>query len=208
MDYVFFGVFGLIGLYMLYSFYNSNKQVIQRKFKKLPAAKIADLKFGQQVKITGKATVLEHSLEAPITGRTCLYYQTKIVENKKNGGTLVNEEQKVNFLLKQGEESIEIDCSNVLCHLVADGKFRSNLFDAPTERISTYLRKKGSDSKNLLGLNRSLKSTEGVLEIDETVTVAGKVDFSAGENENGEKRFRLVGDKKNPLLITDDRDAF
>lgn len=208
MSWVHYAFLAIIPGILLFSYYFSDQQVVRRRLKKLRFANIEDLKVGQVVKLTGSAEVLSETLEAPLSGRECLYYKTNVTENKKNGSTLIDEQKGKNFLLDQNGQKIEITTQNVRSFLISDGKYRSGWMDEPTERMTIYLKKHGHDAKNFLGITKSIKCKEGVIEIGEMIAVAGRVEYSSTENENGEKLLRLTVNGKKPLYLTDDPESF
>lgn len=208
MIWVHYVFIGLTAAGLLYAYIFSDQQVVRRRLKKLRYAKIRDLKIGQVVKLEGKAQVLEESLVAPLSGRKCVFYKAHVKEDTRNGSTLIDEQKAKKFLLDQDGHQIEITTHNVRSFLVSDGKYDSGWFDKPTDRMITYLKKHGHDTKNFLGITKNLKCKEGVIEIGEKIAVAGRVEYAFTENENGEKRFRLTVDGKKPLYLTDDPESF
>ncbi|MEM6719288.1 MAG: hypothetical protein AAF611_08250 [Bacteroidota bacterium] len=169
----------------------------------------------EYVKIVGKATNFETALQAPISKRSCVYYHV-IVERRahKSWIKIIDDELFQNFhIVADGEKAlINLNLSRKNCkvlNIVSDHAVDSNLFKDASEAFEQYLNTQNTDSKNLLGLNRELRYTERIIEIDEEIAVMGigKWKNDSKNKSTNEKQLMLYGTEKRKLYVTDDPKA-
>lgn len=189
----------ILMLLILISFF-SNKSIVRRKLKKAPLRRLADFKHGETAKITGAIAFVDAPLIAPLSGRECAWYRVEV--QVKRGGknsrweTIINEENKSGFVIRDADKVAFIDDSNVQRHIVQDVHYSSGFLNDPSNKLAAYLKKHGHTSENFLGFNKSIRYHEGVLEKGETIVVLGK-----GEWHHAFK-LGLPHDYGNVLAIT------
>jgi len=158
-------------------------------------------------RVTGTVRPLDHKLlEAPLSGRLCVYYDISIEPQTGNGTTLrvlASEQDAIPFLLEADGHRAVIDPAHARISAGFDHVVSSK---EPTERSLALL------SRYRWRGDGSVYCREAILEADETVTVVGagireadpEALPSAGYREGGQTRLRLTGAAKFPLLISDD----
>jgi hypothetical protein len=163
---------------ILVSFF-SRKAVVSRKLKKAPLRRIADFKNGEVAKIVGTVEFVDAPLEAPLSGRKCVWYYIHIEKQTSNGkggswNSIIKENQRACFVLREGNTVAFIDTDNIKSYIVEDDKYKSGTFNDATQALENYLNRHGHKSENWLGLNKNLRYSEGVLEENEQVAVLGE----------------------------------
>ncbi|WP_405610665.1 hypothetical protein [Polaribacter sp. Asnod1-A03] len=174
--------FCVVIIIISFSYFFSTKQKIIRTLAKLPIKQVGHLKSNEFARFTGKALQIEEPLIAPYSNRKCILYKVKIEIRKSNGKrtywrTLINEEKiKPFFLEKNGEIAIVKpvkEPQNYICHLVVDKKVTSGNFNKPSSKFKALLNHYKIENESFLGLNKSLRYSEAIIEVGEQITVAG-----------------------------------
>ena len=79
------------------------------------------------------------------------------------------------------------------------------------EKLEAYLKQHNKKSMGILGINKTIRYTEGVIELDEPIAIKGiakwKVLKEAIKGYSYSKILTLEGTKKEKLLITDEPKA-
>jgi hypothetical protein len=176
----------------------------RRKLARTPVQAIAAATPGTTARLTGTIAVLDEQLTAPMSGRRCAYYLATVHEYRSNGKSgswveILREERHVDFLVRDssGAAHVVMDVPHVV--VVRDHNTRSGTFDDPTPTEAAFLEAYSKKSTNFLGLNRSMKYSEGTLEFGEEITVLGAT-------RRGEGDIRLVIESPlegGQLLLTD-----
>lgn len=203
-----------IGLILLARYYNI-KNKITRKLKNLPEKRITSIKTNEYAKIIGKAGILDKTITAPISKRKCLYYQV-IIEQQKSYSenqtlwkTIIEEEKYIPFLIEsKGEKAIieDIDPKNKMIYLVKDVQKSSGFLSNAPQELEDFLKTYGKKSKGLLGFNKTMRYTEGIIEVDEVIAVMGVGHWKKTDHiidRYSSDTLHLYGDKKQKLIITD-----
>jgi len=206
----------LVAIIAFVSYFYSSKQKVTRILSKLPAKQIGNLKINEFSRITGKALHVKEPLIAPLSNRKCVFYWIKIEQRKKSGKnkhwkTLVNEEKSQEFFLEQNGEVLIVRPSqhpkNYISHLVIDKKAASGTFNNPTTDFDSLLKAYNIKSENFLGLNKSLRYSEGIIEVGERITVAGIATWKRldkpMEGYSYSKIAELESTAEQKLIITD-----
>ncbi len=209
----------LVGIIAIIVFYFSDKNRILRTVRKIHSKKIGLVKENEYIKIIGNAHGIDPSLISPIGKRHCVYYQIKVEQKKSNGNgsswhTIIKEEKSIPFIIESdGEKAIvepPVDSKAKIIYLIKDVKYRSGTWnDAPTY-LENYLNAKGEKSTGFLGLNKTIRYQEGVIEIGEEIVVLGKGNWKKTEHNfdtYSSETLCIHGDLKNKLMITDDPKA-
>lgn len=198
------------------SWYFSDGQKIRRTLRGAPAKRIAELGDDQLGKVVGRAHGLTETLEAPITGRRCVYFAVTVEERRSTGKshhwrTVIREARGVPFMLEDDSGRALIDATAARVAADFDGHSRSGTFDDPTPAEKAFLDRHGQDGQRWL-FNRTLRYREAVIEEGETIAVLGSgtrepdPDAPPTEAYRGEvaTRLRLTSSRKYPLVISDD----
>lgn len=196
-------------------FFNG-KNVILRTLKKLPHKPVGALQTNTFSKVTGKALHVKEPLIAPFSRRKCIFYSMKIEQKKSNGKnsywkTLINEEKIQQFFIDVDGEFVIVEPQknpkNYISHLVVDKTQNSGTFNDPTPDFKRLLKTYGIDSENFFGWNKSLRYSEGIIEIGELITVAGIAKWKRLKEPMPEYPYSqiatLEAGEKQKLIITD-----
>ncbi|WP_375240269.1 hypothetical protein [Polaribacter sp.] len=197
-------------------YYFSNKQVIIRTLAKTPNKPVGGLKTNSFTKVTGKALHVKQPLIAPFSKRKCVYYKIIIEEKRSNGKnshwkTLIKESKIQEFFIKSKGEHVIVRPSlkpkNFKSYLVVDKKTSSGTFNSPTKEFLELLKNYNIKSEGFLGFNKSLRYTEAIIELEETVTVAGIAKWKNLKEPVNDypysKIAELVSTENQKLIITD-----
>lgn len=203
----------LIGIFILFGYYFSTKTVVLRKLKKATYRRISNFIDGEFAKITGKVECIGIPLTAPLSGRTCAYYHV-LVEQRVSSGksshwkTIIEEEVSGSFGIRDGDYCARIDGNMVKSHIVDDRKYKSGFMNDASEVLEQYLSDHGHDSKNFLGMNKSIRYREGVLEEGELIAVLGKARWEKAESgqwSDSYGKVLVIGPTdKEPVYLSDD----
>ncbi len=175
-------IFLIVGLIVFLAYYFSTKQKIIRTLSKLPIKQIGSLKNNELTRFSGKALHVKEPLIAPFSKRKCIFYVMKIEQKKSNGKsshwkTIVNEEKVQEFFLERNGDFAIVkpkqNPKNYMSHLVIDKKTNSGTFNDPSPKFKELLNHYNINSETFFGFNKSLRYSEGIIEIGEEITVAG-----------------------------------
>ncbi len=190
----------------------SSKAIVRRRLKKGSLRRLADFKSGETGKVVGIVELVDEPLEAPLSGRECAWYNVHILERSNNSAyTLVREQKKVRFVLRDGDKVAYIDSNYIESYIVEDQEYNSGTFNDATERLENYLRQHGQKSEGFLGLNKGLRYVEGVLEKGERVAILGEGHWRNAEWVGLPKQYGMVlaitpADGK-PVYLSDDTET-
>jgi len=200
--------------------YFNKKNVVMRKLSKFTPKRITQIRTNELTKISGKVVQVTEPFIAPYSKRKCVAYIFKVKQKVKSGKsshwkTLVKKENIQNFFIEQNGELIMVKPSmennNYISYIVEDKKVSSGIFNNPTPEFKKVLDDLGVNHENWLGFNRTLKYTERIIEIGETITVGGIAKWKqvkapiAGHNYS--KVAALESNKEQKIIITDHPDA-
>lgn len=191
--------------------YMSPANQLRRQLRDTPRRSLAELPEGTAARIVGRAEAIEDTLEAPLTGRPCLYY-TAIVEvsDGKDWREIIREDRAVMFMLDDGSARAIIDPSSSKVALEFDGNSDSGVLDNPNEREQAFL-----DAHNTAGrrrvFNRSLRYREAVIEVGETIAIFGAAVREPDPTAQPEAAYRgdaptrllMTSSRKQPMIISD-----
>jgi hypothetical protein len=192
------------------AWFNSETQQTKRALLGAPGETIADAPEGKPAKLVGSLEYEGAPLRAPLTGRPCACYHVVVEEHMGQGGTheIINTRDIQPFFLRDATGTARVECQFTTLLIQKDGNFRSGTFNDASPELEAFLEQHGQKSTSL-GLNRSLRYREGVLEEGEQVAVLGKVRREADPaSETGGYRQRpervVVGPADDSLYISDD----
>lgn len=197
----FVGFLSLVVGFAAYSWWNAPHRIAARKLKALPASPIQALRPGGTAKVTGRV-VLQATLEAPISGKACAYWQIAIREKigKNNYTTVSDEWEGTAFSIDDGTGAVHIDPRGTKLALSTTMAGRSGTFDDPSGAEALYLERIGVSATTMLGLNRALQFHESSLHDGEQVSAMGTVEITVVD---GEPVLTLVPGVDGELVISD-----
>ena len=215
--YVVLGI-GLIAV-VGFGWYFSPANKLKRELRGAKRYSLGELPEQTRGRVVGSAQSIEQTLEAPLTGRACLYYVVTVEQHHSRGRssywrTIIREEQGVTFMLADGTGKAIVDPRSAKVALDVDGRGDSGTFDNPSEREQAFLTKHGTTGEGWV-FNKRLRYREAVIEIGETVAILGagirEPDPTAppAEAYRGEQptRLRMTSSPRFPLLISDSPDT-
>ncbi len=176
----------IVAIIILYSTYFTNKAVIKRKFKKAQHKKISEFKDGDVAKFTGVIESIDEPLSAPLSHRKCAYYSVHIEQKVSSGKsshwkTLLEKSDSNKFIIRGANGCAFINGGRQKRHIVMDQEFSSGFMDDPLVHLEEYLTANGIASENFIGMNKTIRYREGVLELGEKVAVLGKGEWRTPE---------------------------
>ncbi len=195
------------------SFFFNKKSILLRELKKSKATTISQIQSGEYVKLKGRALRTTTPLEAPFTGRQCIFYQAKVLRkgSKNSWHKVVDATQTQDFFLEQNGEMVmikmDLDADFRKILLEKDSIQNSGTFENPSQRMMDYLEDHGVNFQNILGFNKRLKYEEGIIAIDEKIVIKGVAQWKSLqqpiEGYSYSKILSLTGEKDRKLIITD-----
>jgi hypothetical protein len=217
-DWVFLLILG-IGGFVLLAWYFSPSARLKRELKATPRIPLRELPESTRARVVGAARTLEGMLEAPLTGRACLYYVITVEQHHSTGRssywkTIIREERGVTFLLDDGTGRAIVDPSAAKVALDVDGRGDSGTFDEPNERETAFLQRHGTSGQGWV-FNKRLRYREAVIEVGETVAIVGEgvrepdpaAAPEAAYRGDQPTRVRMTSSARFPLLISDSPDT-
>ncbi|MEL1244479.1 hypothetical protein AAEO56_09420 [Flavobacterium sp. DGU11] len=186
-------IFGIMTIAVIIGSFFTRKAMIRRKLKKAPLRSLSDFKHGETAKITGRVEFIDEPLEAPLSGRECVWYCVHIMQSSgKSSSTLIETEDKCRFVLRDGDKVAYINDSNIKKYIEMDKKYRSGTFEDAAPKLEAYLKKHDKKSQGFLGLNKTMHYYEGVLEKNEAVAVLGKGEWCDAESLGLPREYGMV----------------
>jgi hypothetical protein len=190
----------------------------RRQLRALRRTAVKDARPGP-IKVVGRATVNEGwpVLKAPLSGRTCVLYEVVVREvrvTRKNRTTeLLRDRNAREFLVEDGTGRALVPAHDRFeLALDHDARKSSGWRRDPTPELVAYLRSRGVTSATLLGWNRNLEYSEGVVELGETVAVLGHARLEEATEPGGGRGYRDMGQRLvieplgDTLVLSDERD--
>src|ERR1043166_4733241 len=172
---IFIAVFG--GIIVLAVFFNK-KARIKRKLQKMPLRMFSEVMTGEEAKICGTIHYSGKTVIAPLSGRKCSYYHFQVEQKVRRGKNthweiIVNEEAEGDVVIRDGRSYAHVKATGSKSYVVDDSKSNSGFMKDTSEHLEKLLTQRGIKSTNWLGMNKTIRYKEGVLEEGETVVVAG-----------------------------------
>ncbi len=213
IPFLFIGAFIIIGAV---SYYLNTKQKVLRRLSKLTFKPILQFRTKEPTKVTGKVLHVHEPFVAPFSKRKCVAFEFRIQQKKSSGKhsywkTLVEKEDIQDFFVEKNGEVVMVKPTkvpqNYMIYLVEDKKVSSGFFNAPTPEFKLLLNQYDIDNQNFFGFNKTLRYTERILEVGETVTVGGIAKWKALDGQiegyNYSKIAALESSNEQKLIITD-----
>tara|TARA_R110002049_G_scaffold65035_1_gene170928 strand:+ start:51511 stop:52215 length:705 start_codon:yes stop_codon:yes gene_type:complete len=197
-------------------YYFSKKQIILRKLAKFEFRQIAQFRTNELTKISGKVLEVNEPFIAPLSKRKCVAYIFKVKQKIQSGKnshwkTLINKEDIQDIFIEKSGELVMIKpsraTSNYYSFLVEDKSISSGTFNDPNPEFQKVLDSFGIESTNWLGFNKTLRYSERIIEIGETITVGGIAKWKALNEPiagyNYSKIAALESNDIQKIIITD-----
>ena len=210
-------MFSSMAIVGVIAYYFSNKKIMLREFKKTRKKPINRIQEKEYAKIIGKAKHVNEPLIAPLSGRKCVYYHVIVeVKGDKSWRKIINEEKYQDFFIESSSEMAIVKMSALQksmrrFHLVKDYKEKSGFRNDAPEKLEAYLKYHNKKSKGFFGVNKTVRYTEGIIELNEPIAVKGisnwKILNEPIEGYSYSKILTLTGTKKEKLLVTDEPKA-
>ncbi|MBI9052925.1 MAG: hypothetical protein JEY96_03855 [Bacteroidales bacterium] len=202
----------IVAVIVIIVLFNSftKKAIVKRKLRKTPSKKISDFKNGNIAKVVGRVDCVNSPLLAPLSNRKCAYYSIKVEKRVSTGKNshwekIIEEDVYDTFIVRDSTGTALINTDNIKSYLVVDAKYKSGLFDDATVRLETYLSKHGHQSVGFLGLNKTIRYREAVLELGEQLAVAGSGQWiEKSELLPNEKVLEITSYEQVPVFLSDD----
>ncbi|HUQ08078.1 MAG TPA: GIDE domain-containing protein [Kofleriaceae bacterium] len=197
----------------------NEKARIRRELRSAPRVDIAELREGRTGRLVGRVGDGE-TLQAPFTGRSCVFYEATVEEYRSSGKTgswrqVVREARGVSFVLDDETGRAIVDPGGARVDVDIDMTTRSGTFDDATPVEEAFLERHGLRSTGWV-FNKSFRYREGVIEIGETIAVMGQgvrepdpdaVGKVGGYRSGPPTRLRLGGSARHPILLSDAPDT-
>ena len=209
-------MFSAVAIIGVIAYYYSNKKIMLREFRKSRKKQINRIQEHEYAKIIGKAKHVNEPLEAPLSGRKCVYYHVIVeVKGDKSWRKIINEEKHQDFFIESNSEMAIVKMSSLQksmrrFYLVKDYKEKSGFRNDTPEKLEAYLEYHNKKS-TWLRMNKTIRYTEGIIELNEPIAVKGvaqwKILNEPIEGYSFSKILTLTGTKKEKLLVTDEPKA-
>jgi hypothetical protein len=211
--------FAAVAAVLAASFLWNEKARIRRQLRGAPRVAIGELEEGRTGRLVGKVGEGQ-TLQAPLTGRSCVFYEATVEQYRSNGKSgswreVAREVRGVPFALDDGTGRAIVDPSGARVAVDIDMTTRSGTFDDPTPVEEEFLSRHGLRATGWV-FNKSLRYREGVIEIGETIAVMGQgvrepdpdaAGKAVGYRSGPPTRLRLGGSARHPILLSDADDT-
>ncbi len=198
----------------------NEKAKIRRALRGAPRVDIGGLDEGRIGRLVGRVGALGEPLAAPLTGRSCVFYEATVEEYRSSGKSgswrqVAREARGVPFVLEDGTGRAIVDPGGARVAVDIDMTTRSGTFDDATPIEEQFLARHGLRSTGWV-FNKSLRYREGVVEVGETIAVMGQgvrepdpdaVGRVGGYRSGPPTRLRLGGSSRHPILLSDAPDT-
>lgn len=209
-----------IALIIFLSIYFNKKNIVLRKLSKFKSKRITQFRTNELTKVSGKILQVQEPFVAPYSKRKCVAFIFEVKQKVSTGKssywkTLVKKEDIQDFFIEQNGELVMVkpsrETSNYNVFIVEDKRINSGTFNSPSPKFKQVLDNFGIESESWLGFNKTLKYTERILEIGETITVGGIAKWKELnepiEDYSYSKIAALESSAEQKLVITDHPNA-
>jgi hypothetical protein len=134
---------------------------------------------GIVAKVVGRARADGALVEAPLTGRHCIAYAIAVED------PAISEVRATAFSITDGACRARVETERLRLMSVHETLFDSGFLNDADPRVRAFLRRHGHSSKRsgIFYVNRTLSCVEQRLEVDDLVTVVGRVRADAGSRQ-------------------------
>lgn len=180
------------GAVAAYRWYCAEGRRVKRELRQYPRCTLGEMLDDQRARVVGHAKALDRCVEAPISGRTCLYF---IATVKSRGRTLFEERAGVPFVLEDGTGCAIVDPAGARFGLTVDFKV-ATLANTDARVVALFER----NGRNIWTTDKAfLRYYEAVIEVDEEVAVLGAGVHDRHSNVPQGDAYR--GDPSTPLSV-------
>lgn len=166
---------------------------------------IASFPAGETADLLGSVRCLAQTIEAPLTGRKCVYYHLEVVELRHGFAVpLIHREESVDFLVEDSTGCARINSRGASFRVFEPTSSESGGFDRPTTAEELLLTSAGVKSKRWIGVHKTIHYLEYVLEPGQTVALRGCGQWAHGTDSQRPRILVVTASPKVPLYITDD----
>lgn len=179
-----------------------------RRIRRVAPWRIDELPEDRRGRICGRVAPCGELLRAPLTGRRCVFYRVRVVEDDV---AVLVEERGVPFVLDDGSGRAIVvpDFTEAALHHVQVGAASAGI--GINRREAALLARHGQAPNDVVG-PRALAFEEALIAPDESITVVGQgtrepdTEALPADPYRGAKpsRLRLASSPRHPLLITDE----
>jgi hypothetical protein len=210
--YIIISVLFVAGI-IAFSFFFSKRAIVKRRLRKMPHKQMSELQDGDIARVTGRISLCGTTFCAPFSGRKCSYYHIIVEQHHsgKNGGhwsLLVDEVKTGDVVITNGRTAAIVNTDSAEAYVYKDREYRSGFLNDPNPLLTEYLKNKGVKGVSWIGLNKTLRYQEGVLEEGEQLTVAGKVRWMRKSETSlditADRILRIEPCEDKPVYFTDD----
>ena len=209
-------IISVIIIVIILGVYFNKKNTVLRKLSKFKHKRITQFRTNELTKITGNVLPVKDPFVAPYSQRKCVAYIFEIEQKVQSGKsshwkTLVKEKDIQAFFIEQNNESVMVKPSkknkDYMIYMVEDEKVSSGTFNNPTAKFEKILNRYDIKHEDWFGFNKTLRYTERILEIGETITVGGIAKWKVLNEEIEGYRFSKIASlesgNKYKIIITD-----
>ena len=202
---------GIVGTSVFYR----RKAVIKRKLRRADFKRIHLVNDGELVTIAGNVVYHERHMNAPLSGRPCVYYHATVERKKSSGKSSkwvkeIDEASCVDFVLDDGQNLAIVEANAIEGYLEMDEHFRSGTFNDATPTMEAFLNKYNYKSTtSILNMNKPLRYKEGALELHEYVIVCGTCSWESAKDydiQGHEQVLVIRATQEHPVYISDVKD--
>ncbi len=194
--------------------HRDKKKAFQQKIRKAPFKRIAMVENGETVTIAGNIVPHKRLIEAPLSDRSCVFYNATVESQKSKGKSTewvkeIDEVSAVSFFIDDGDFLALVDANAIEAFLEMDAHYKSGTFKPATPKLEAYLKKYQLTSKGVMGFNKNLRYKEGALEKHEYCVITGTCYWEKAINydiEDVEDILVFKASKHHPLYISDMKD--
>lgn len=210
--------FSFVTIFIFSIIYFSRKSKLLRVLHKLPFKTLKKTKDRSLTKLEGKASYIKQPLIAPFSKKECIFYFLEVRLSYKTAKgsksvSLLKTEEIQDFFISIDDKFVIVQPQkkpkNYHSYLKMDTRLNSNKLQGSKEHEQT-LKQLGINLYDEDGEIRNLHCTEGCIEINEPIVVAGIARWKNIniENYNYSRILTLEHSAKQDILITDSPDAF
>ncbi len=190
-----------VGL-IAYVEYRAEHRRARRALRAGPPVSIRALARAGRGRVVGTVGEYNHKhLEAPLSGRRCVYYRLTVTEpDTDSPRTLIEERSVLPFVVEDSSGQAIIEPLGAAIWLVTDLRSSSGLLDEPNAREFAILRRHAAPATGEV-LNPQRTYRESALAVGERVVVAGEVAAVLPTREGSKPRVILKHTDDAPLVL-------
>ncbi|MFT5353969.1 MAG: hypothetical protein ACI9KE_001169 [Polyangiales bacterium] len=184
----------LVGAGLFYVFGTADKR-LKRRILKLPIGEsIAQTPQNQDVRVSGTLAYVEGKapLTAPISNRPCAAWRVIVEERRKHSNQsgwrkVIDDSASTDFALEDESGRAIVDGTALSLALNFDASGGQGFLNPASPGLKAFMEARGVGTHGMI-LKKTLRAREGILELGETVTVAGNGTFM--NDPSGQSGYR------------------